>query len=88
MSKEKRPQICKISIEFFQDGNTLGTTDEYENLTIDLEFQSGEMEGPFYVLKTTGWSIDEISEIQKLVDVAKAPLDKIKEEFPETKYEL
>lgn len=86
--KEKRPEIWKVSVEFSQDGNTLGTTDENEELKIDLEFQLGEAGGPFYVLTSkTGWSINDTDEIQKLMDIAESPLKKIRETYPEDQYE-
>ena len=79
----KRPEITKISVDFVQDGNTLGTTDEFESLTLDIQFQLGE-DGPFYVLTTnTGWSFDRPEELQKLVNVATAPLQEIKSIFNE-----
>jgi hypothetical protein len=87
--KNERPEIYRISVEFSQSGNTLGTTEEHEELEVALEFQIGEEEGPFYVLKSTkGWSVDDIDDLKKLIDTAKAPLNKIREVFPEDKYEV
>jgi hypothetical protein len=83
-SKIKRPEIFNISINFSQRGNTMGTTDGYEDLNLKLEFPAGEKDGAFYVLKTeSGWSIDDKEDIQKLIDVASEPLKKIKEIYPE-----
>ena len=65
-----KPKLEKCSFSFMQDGNTNGSTDEYEELTIECESSLGidNDEGCFYVLKTNGWSIDNISDIQELLD--------------------
>ena len=68
MNKElDKPKIDKVSVEFSQEGNTLGTTDGYETIEISLEFQLSKEDGHFVVIKTKGWSIDDISEIQDLI---------------------
>jgi hypothetical protein len=85
--KEKRPAIGSIKVEFVQEGNTMGTTEDYEVVTIDLEFQGVE-DDSFYVIRSNGWSFNDTEELQKLIDVASAPLTKIKEEFPRDKYEV
>jgi len=78
----QRPEIFGISVKFCQDGNTLGTTSEDEELTMTAEFQLGEEAGPFFVLRsTTGWSIDDLEDLRKLMEIAKAPLSKIKEVY-------
>jgi len=61
------PQLNKVSARYSQTGNTLGTTDEVEELTIDLEFQLNEEDGPFIVLRTEGWSLTDMSELEALV---------------------
>jgi len=66
-----KPQIAKVSVDFEQEGNTLGTTQEYESINISLEFQLCEKDGPFIVIKTDGWSIDEISELNDMINRAK-----------------
>ena len=66
-SETPEAKINHITVKFEQEGNTLGTTEEYEELTIHAEFQASQEEGPFYVIKTNGWSFDNIQEIQKLL---------------------
>jgi hypothetical protein len=67
------PLMTHLEVRFSQEGNTLGTTEEYEDLTISMEYQilpepGSEGEG-FFTLKTkTGWSIDSADEIAKLVE--------------------
>ena len=61
--------LSKVSFEFTQKGNTSGTTNEYEELTVDLE-GSGDIEadGYYMVLRTsTGWSIDTPDEFLHLL---------------------
>ena len=62
------PNICRVSVEFSQEGNTMGTTEEYEGIEVSLEFQGTEQDGPFYVIKTNGWSFDSLDEIKKLIE--------------------
>ena len=70
------PEIQAVSVTFVQEGNTLGTTQDYESLTIGLEFQLSEEEGPFFVLKTEGWSFDNIGELEKLIKRCETILEK------------
>jgi hypothetical protein len=70
------PEIHKVSVEFGQEGNTLGTTSNYETITIGLEFQLGEKEGSFITIKTDGWSIDDIYDLDLLVNQTKKVLQK------------
>lgn len=71
----EKPQISRAAVKFVQDGNTLGSTDICETITVFLEFQlPGEM--PFFVLKTKGWSceLDEITELLNRVSkIAEEP---------------
>ncbi len=59
----EKASLFKASFEFTQDGNTDGTTDTYEDLTIECE--SIDSTGCYYVLKTnSGWSINDIDELK------------------------
>ena len=71
-----KPEIMNVKCTFTQEGNTLGTTEEYEELEISLEFQLSEKQGPFYVIKTDGWSFDDISELKEMIDKVERVLDK------------
>ena len=61
--------LSKVSFEFTQKGNPNGSTDDYEELTVDLEgYGDIEAEGYYMVLKTnTGWSIDTPDEFLHLL---------------------
>jgi hypothetical protein len=63
-----KPKLLKCSFAFDQEGNGNGTTDEIETLIIECEASLGidNDEGCFYVLKTEGWSIDSVNELQEL----------------------
>ena len=64
-----KPKLDKCSFTFTQEGNTNGSTDEYEDLTILCESPLGidNDEDCYYVLKTeTGWSMDNVNELQEL----------------------
>ena len=73
-SDTNEPKINKVLASFTQEGNTLGTTQEYEEITISLEFPLSEEDGPFIVIKTNGWSIDEADDLEKLIKRAKGIL--------------
>jgi len=64
-------KLEKMSFEFSQEGNCNGTTDDVEIITIECDSSLGidRDEGCFYVLKSdTGWSIDGVNDIQKIID--------------------
>jgi hypothetical protein len=66
----EKPKLERCSFTFNQEGNTKGTTDDIEILTIECESPLGidNDEGCFYVLKTDGWSIDNVNDLQELFD--------------------
>ena len=67
----KPPSINHASVSFEQEGNSMGTTEEYEQITINLEYQLSEEDGSFIVLKTDGWSIDNPSDLDTLINRVK-----------------
>jgi len=71
-----KPTINKVSVSFAQEGNTLGTTEEYEQIDINLEFQLDEDDGAFVVIKTDGWSMNEPEDLIPLVNRVKQILNK------------
>lgn len=54
--------IYHAEITFGQSGNTMSTTSDLETLTVSFEFQMPGEE-PFAVLKTEGWSISDLSDL-------------------------
>jgi len=75
-TKPEIPEICGVKLIFVQEGNTLGTTQEHEELELSLEFQLSEDEGPFYVIKTDGWSFNDVSEIEDMIKRSSKILEK------------
>jgi len=64
-----QPVMHRASFEFYQEGNTDGTTDETEELKIECMGIGDLTEGCYYVLRTqTGWSIDSPEELKQLVE--------------------
>lgn len=69
--EQNKPTLEKCSFTFTQEGNCNGSTDKYEDLTIECESSLGidKDEGCFYTLRTTsGWSINGIEELQELLN--------------------
>ena len=63
--------LSSVSFKFSQDGNTCGTTEECEELIVEIESSLfiNKEEGAFIVLKTnTGWSIDSPEELTELLN--------------------
>ena len=60
-----KPELNKASISFTQEGNTDGTTGEYELITIDYEVFD-ESKGGYFVIRTEGWSVDSVEELEEL----------------------
>lgn len=67
LSDLKSIDVAKVSIQLIQDGNTMGTTDDVEELQLDFEYQLPGEE-PFIVFKTNGWSVDSLDEFKKQIE--------------------
>lgn len=68
------PSISRVSIEVYQEGNTLGTTQEIEEMEIILESPLGNIDkdGAFLVIKTNGWSMQNEKDFAELIDKIKS----------------
>jgi hypothetical protein len=65
----EKPVMCKASFEFYQEGNTDGTTDETEEIKIECMGIGDITEGCYYVLKSdTGWSVNSPDELKELLE--------------------
>jgi hypothetical protein len=90
---QETPLLMRVQAVFSQDGNTMGTTEDYEDLTITMEYQTppapgNETEGFFTLETESGWSIDNPEEIVKLIESVKQAaiqIGKIKNESPNKK---
>jgi hypothetical protein len=65
---EEQPQLQRMTFDFAQEANCISNA--IETLTIECESSLGidADGGCFYVLKTEGWSIESVDELQKLFD--------------------
>jgi len=66
--------LDRIVYSFSQEGNTLGTTDEVEELTITVEAPLGDIrnDGGFLVIQTsTGWSINEPHDLLDILNTVR-----------------
>ena len=66
-----KPQLEEATFHFSQDGSCMKLSDETEFLEIKCLADIGidRSEGKcFYELKTDGWSIDGVHELQELFD--------------------
>jgi hypothetical protein len=66
-----KPKLEECTFEFSQEGNCLNHQDDAEFLEIKCLSDIGidRTDGKcFYVLKTEGWSIDSLQELQELFD--------------------
>lgn len=65
-----KPKLEKVTFEFSQEANCVSTNDGCEILTIDCESSLGidNDQGCFYVLKTEGWAVDSVQDLQNLFD--------------------
>ena len=59
-----KPELGKARFHFTQEGNTEGSTSGIEEITIDYEVVADE--GGFFVLRTEGWSVDSVEELEEL----------------------
>ena len=63
-----KPQLNSASFKFTQKGNCNGSTADYEELIVDFEssiYLDADNDG-YFVLKTEGWSIDEVQDLEEL----------------------
>jgi hypothetical protein len=64
-----KPVMHRASFEFYQEGNTDGTTDDTEELKVECMGIGDLSEGCYYVLRTqTGWSVDSPEELKQLLE--------------------
>ena len=70
-----KPQISSCSFTFTQPPNTVTGENDYEEITVDVLFQTDEHDGPFFVLKSNGWSIDGKEDISYLINKIMKSID-------------
>jgi hypothetical protein len=81
----EKPKLYKACFKFTQEGNYNGTTQDIEELSIHCE-NSGD--GFFFVLETeTGWSVDDVKELQELFAKVENSLAQLENKSLETNSE-
>ena len=74
----EKTYVNRIIVELYQDGNTLGTTDDTEQLTVQTDTQLPG-EPPFFVIKTNGWSIDGHEDMATIIRAVQSAHQQIQE---------
>lgn len=66
----EKPILEKATFTFSQEGNCVGSTKDIETLTIDFESSLGldSDEDGYFVLRTDGWSVDSVEDLQEMFD--------------------
>lgn len=64
----QQPKLESASFEFSQEGNCVDGDIEILNIRCESSLGIDNDEGCFYVLKTEGWSIDSVDDLQKLIN--------------------
>jgi hypothetical protein len=70
MSEKEDIKLTGLTISVSQDGNCLGSTAEFEEMTISIESDDTSIDdNSFFTIKTdTGWSFNDREEWIKLYD--------------------
>jgi len=66
----EKPILEEAKFTFSQKGNCVGSTKDIETLTIGFESSLGldSDEDGYFVLKTDGWSVDSVEDLQEMFD--------------------
>ena len=72
---ESESWLAEAKFVFTQPGNTSGTTDEYEELIVEVEGIGDISKENFLVIRTNGWSIDEPKELVNILKRVKKMLE-------------
>lgn len=71
--------LSKVIFEFFQEGNTDGTTEESEVLTVEMQscLDSLDQGRGYMVLRTnSGWSFDSVSELTDIINCVETTMER------------
>jgi hypothetical protein len=65
----EKPLLEECTFEFSQEGNCISHQEEFLEIKCLSDIGIDRTDGKcFYVLKTEGWSIDSVQELQELFD--------------------
>jgi len=67
---QKGTNLASVTLEFTQEGNTNGTTEESETLEVSLESPLFiDTDGHYFVIRTSsGWSFDDVEELTEIIN--------------------
>ena len=76
--EEQGTLLEEATFRFSQDANCLSDQDEYEFLEIEARSSLGidRDKDCFFILKTKGWSIDSVEDLEKLFNRIKKVINK------------
>jgi hypothetical protein len=77
--KDYKIRLSEAKVQFTQDGNTLGSTDDAEILDISFENQLPGDETFMVLRSSTGWSMHSASDLVSILDVAHKAIDGLRE---------
>lgn len=77
MSEELEIVLERATFEFSQEANCV-SSNEYESLIIEAESSLGidRDKGCFFVLKTEGWSVDGVEDLEELFNRIRKVIEK------------
>jgi hypothetical protein len=79
MTKDYKIRLSQANVQFTQDGNTLGSTDDTEILDISFENQLPGDETFMVLRSTTGWSINDASDLTNILERVHKAIEAIRE---------
>jgi hypothetical protein len=84
MTEEQKPKLDECSFLFTQESNCMNASGMIETIEIKCMADIGidNSEGCFYEIKTEGWSIDNVGELQDIFDRINKSLFPNKESKP------
>lgn len=74
-------KIGKITFELLQDGNTLGSTEEWEELKVSCEYQLPGEDAFFVIKSEKGWSINDSKELGIVIDILQKRVKEISQDL-------
>lgn len=62
-------KVTRVIFELVQDGNTLGTTSDWEELKIVCEYQLAGEDPFFTIASEKGWSVNGAKELSAIIEI-------------------
>lgn len=81
MSNLNGIKVSRVIFELVQDGNTLGTTSDWEELKIVCEYQLPGEDRFFTLASDKGWSINNSNQLKEIIDVLEKRVKEIESDL-------